>query len=69
MRLVRLSSSSCVNPDDVQDLTIKGSGYGDRIHVRMRNGDSFVVRPDYSKSAYETLDRLKTEIEGADAKE
>lgn len=64
MRLIPLTSGRYVNPDDVQDMTVKGSGYGDRIHVRMRTGDVFLVPHDYGKSIYETLDRLKTELEG-----
>jgi hypothetical protein len=62
MRLVRLDDGCLVNPEDVQELKI--NDYADVITVRMRNGIGHSVRADYGKGIYDTLARLKAELEG-----
>ena len=63
MRLVRLSDGCLINPEDVQDITVRSSGHGDVITVRMRNGIGHSIFADHGKSTAETLARLKSEIE------
>lgn len=62
MRLVRLEDGCYINPEDVQELIV--NSYSDTITVRMRNGIGHAVRSDYGKGIYDTLKRLKTELEG-----
>lgn len=62
MRLVRLDCNCYVNPEDVQELAVNTSAQS--IVVRMRNGIGHYVPPDYGKGIYDTLDRLKKELEG-----
>lgn len=63
MRLVRLSDGCYVNPDDVQELTV--NSHSNTLTVRMRNGIGHSVGFDYGKTIYDTLRRLRAELEGA----
>jgi hypothetical protein len=63
MRLVQLSCDCYVNPDDVQEISVnRASG---TLTVRMRSGIGHNVDRDYGKSEYDTLARLKRELESA----
>jgi hypothetical protein len=61
MRLVRLACDCYVNPEDVQEVTV--NRHSDTITVRMRDGVGHGVGADYGKGIYETLDRLREELE------
>ncbi len=66
MKLIRLSDGCYVNPIDVQEITVNGSGHGDVITVRMRNGIGHNFFPDDRKAgARETVKRINREIEAA----
>lgn len=62
MRLVRLSDGCYVNPEDVQELKI--NDYADVLTVHMRSGVGHSVARDYNKTIYDTLRRVKAELEG-----
>ena len=63
MRLVKLSDGCYVNPDDVQE--VKVNDYADSLIVRMRGGIGHSVLRDYNKTIYDTLRRVKAELEGS----
>lgn len=57
-----LSSSVCVNPEDVQELLVpERSQY---VSVRMRDGSLHLIAAEYGKSVHDKFRQLKEELEG-----
>jgi hypothetical protein len=64
MRLVRLNDGCYINPEDVQEITVNHSAGS--ITVRLRNGVGHHVDRDYNKTVFDTVTRLKKELEASE---
>lgn len=62
MMLVKLSSEVSVNPDLVASVVIN-SEY-DSVTVMMHDGAKYHYGPDYSRSIWQTADRINAAING-----
>ena len=63
MRLVRLTSAILVNPAEVASVAIPDCA--DSVVVTMRHGEVHLVDRDYSRTVWETMDRIARAIEEA----
>lgn len=65
MRLVEITASLFVNPEDVATVTIPDRS--DFVRVALRTGETFNIGPDYSKSVWQTQTRIVAALRGDDA--
>ena len=64
MKLVKINSEFTVAPDQVAMLKADAD-YGRGLNVILKDGTSIWVNRDYNRSAYQTMQRLESEINEA----